>query len=169
MRRAGLRSGVGEDVSEADVLRLALDGHLALSVYLVNSAVARLGKVIPISEAMTVPGIPVPGEQPRQVVLGLQLNDSECLVVESDIVTIKGVWDLSPIGGAFLDVENKYHESTGGPVVTRQSVDGVWVKNKDGQLWQLQESYDDSEFESGSAADQRRFEEGHGRPRRRAL
>ena len=36
----------GEDVSEADVLRLALDGRLQLSVYFVNNANARCGKVV---------------------------------------------------------------------------------------------------------------------------
>jgi len=41
----------GEDVSEADVLRLALDGHLKLSVNLVNGAVARRGKVVTLNQA----------------------------------------------------------------------------------------------------------------------
>lgn len=36
----------GEDVTEADVLRLALDGRLRLSVYFVNHAKARCGKVV---------------------------------------------------------------------------------------------------------------------------
>jgi hypothetical protein len=36
----------GEDVTEADVLRLALDGHLRLSVNFVNHARARCGKVV---------------------------------------------------------------------------------------------------------------------------
>lgn len=40
----------GEEVTEADVLRLALDGHLTLSVYLVNHARARMGKFVPLSE-----------------------------------------------------------------------------------------------------------------------
>lgn len=36
----------GEDVTEADVLRLALDGRIRLSVYFVNHAKARCGKVV---------------------------------------------------------------------------------------------------------------------------
>lgn len=36
----------GEEVSEADVLRLALDGHLKLSVNFVNHAQARCGRVV---------------------------------------------------------------------------------------------------------------------------
>jgi hypothetical protein len=41
----------GEDVTEADVLRLGLDGHLRLSVYFVNGASGRCGPVIPIDDA----------------------------------------------------------------------------------------------------------------------
>lgn len=37
----------GEEVSEADVLRLALDGHLKLSVSFVNHTMGKCGKVIP--------------------------------------------------------------------------------------------------------------------------
>lgn len=40
----------GEEVTEADVLRLALDGHLTLSVYFVNHATARMGKFVPLNE-----------------------------------------------------------------------------------------------------------------------
>lgn len=40
----------GEEVSEPDVLRLALDGHLKLSVNFVNHASARRGKIIPWEE-----------------------------------------------------------------------------------------------------------------------
>lgn len=40
-----------EEVTEADVLRLALDGHLRLSVHFVNHANARRGLVGPITEA----------------------------------------------------------------------------------------------------------------------
>lgn len=40
----------GEEVTEADVLRLALDGRLRLSVYFVNHGKARCGKVIPWEE-----------------------------------------------------------------------------------------------------------------------
>jgi hypothetical protein len=40
----------GEEVTEADVLRLALDGHMTLSVYFVNHARARPGKFVLFSE-----------------------------------------------------------------------------------------------------------------------
>lgn len=40
----------GEEISEADVLRFALDGHLTLSVNLVNHTRAKVGKVVGWSE-----------------------------------------------------------------------------------------------------------------------
>lgn len=54
----------GEDVTEADVLRLALDGRLRLSVYFVNHAKARCGKVIPW-EATDWRLLPHPDELPN--------------------------------------------------------------------------------------------------------
>lgn len=45
-----LSISAGEPVSEADILRLGLDGHLKLSVHFVNHARARMGKVVPWSE-----------------------------------------------------------------------------------------------------------------------
>lgn len=41
----------GEPVSEADVLQLGLDGYLKLSVYFVNGAVAKRGKVVSYEQA----------------------------------------------------------------------------------------------------------------------
>jgi hypothetical protein len=55
-------SGVcGEPVTEADVLRLGLDGHLTLSVHLVNHARARMGSVVSLDQAETKI-MPAPGE-----------------------------------------------------------------------------------------------------------
>lgn len=57
----------GEEVTEADVLRLALDGHLTLSVYFVNHAKARMGKFIPLSEtewSFAPPLLPIPTGAP---------------------------------------------------------------------------------------------------------
>ena len=40
-----------EEVTSAEVLRLALDGHLKLSVNFVNHADVKRGKIVPIDEA----------------------------------------------------------------------------------------------------------------------
>ena len=45
-----LSASAGEEVSGADVLRFALDGHLTLSVYFVNHARGTRGRVVPYTE-----------------------------------------------------------------------------------------------------------------------
>jgi len=148
----------GEEVCEADVLRLALDGHLKLSVNFVNHARARRGTVIPLIEAKTVPGpITKEGEDPYQVVLAINLNGRDFLELEKKIVTLDGVWDLPMIGNEQLDIEHEYQNLTGGPAVTLQGLDGAFVRGQDGQLCQLQESFDENEYQSGSEAHLRKL------------
>lgn len=150
----------GEEVSESDVLRLALDGHLRLSVNFVNHTQAKRGKVVPLSEAKTVPGIPTwEGQEPYEVVLALRLNEDDFLELEEKITTLDGIWDLPLIGNEQLDVEHKYQQLTDGPAVTLQGMDGAFVKGQDGQLCQLQESFDDNEYQHGSEAHRRKLEE----------
>ncbi|MEK6244040.1 MAG: hypothetical protein AABM33_06010 [Pseudomonadota bacterium] len=149
----------GENVTEADVMRLALDGHLRLSVNFVNHTEAKPGKVIPLSEARTAPGLVRDGQEPYDVVLALQLNDRDFLELDKKIVNLTDVWDLPMIGNERLDVEHKYQNLTDGPAVTLQGLDGAFVKGQDGQLCQLQESYDENEYKSGSKAHLRKLEE----------
>ena len=42
---------LGEDVTEADILGLGLDGRLTLSVSFLNFTLGRIGKIIPYNEA----------------------------------------------------------------------------------------------------------------------
>lgn len=151
----------GEEATEADVLRLALDGHLKLSVNFVNHASARCGTVVPIENAKyydfssmldaNLPAMKHNGK-PLIVLEGFKLNDKEVLELEEDVVYLDEVYDLPMIGNEQLDIEHKYQQLTGGPKVTLQGLDGAFVKSQDGQLCRLQESYDDNEYQSGSSA-----------------
>lgn len=47
-----LSASAGEVVSEADILRFAIDGHLTLSVYFVNHARGTRGKIVPYTETL---------------------------------------------------------------------------------------------------------------------
>lgn len=138
----------GEDVSEADVLRLALDGHLKMSVNFVNYATARRGKVIPIDEvnyrelspwvlsAITIPGLQ--GE-PVEVMEGLNLDDKRVLVLEDTLVTLDGVFDLAMIGNERSDIEHNYQMLTGGPPVELSSLEGAFVVSDGETMFQLQD------------------------------
>lgn len=68
-----LSISVGEKVTEADVLRFALDGHLTLSVYFVNGAVARRGEIVSLEDTnwtlipqpLNAPGIVILEQDPE--------------------------------------------------------------------------------------------------------
>lgn len=222
----------GEEVTEADVLRLALDGHLQLSVNFVNHAQARCGQIVTWAETEWFLGPPSSSilgiqtrlpvtcnssspilERPVQdtvIEIGAEINgtsiigsplenltlkrdsekilecppklqtlietlmekalkgeieqlaapylkslnidDERYLNLSDEVVTIMGVWDLSMIGNEQLDIEHAYQNLTGGPAVTLQGIDGAFVHKSDKQMYQLQEDYDDNEYQSGSTA-----------------
>lgn len=179
----------GEDVTEADVLRLALDGRIRLSVYFVNHAKARCGKVVTWDEtdwwlfpdsddfpggrvmkrggqATTDECRPCPqklealfNEIPETergkyypMMRELNIDGERFLTLSDNVTTLRGVWDLPMIGNEQLDIEHQYQGLTGGPSVTLQGLDGAFVEGRDGQICQLQENYDDNEYQAGSSA-----------------
>lgn len=165
----------GEDVTEADVLRLALDKRLRLSVYFVNHAKARGGKVARYTEAELVAAIQagkfpddlewmkfpkdfsaaMRGESGGEEVthlMSLRIDDDRYFTLGDNVITLQGVWDLPMVGNERLDVEHQYQNMTDGPAVTLQGLDGAFVEGQDGQIFQLQESYDRNEYMDGSSA-----------------
>jgi hypothetical protein len=127
----------GEDVSEADVLRLALDGHLTLSVYFVNHTSARCGPVVSRSDAKrhTVPAFD--NHESIEIIEGVEIGDQviECLPL---IFQLQDVWDLKMQGAEQIDVEHRYQFLTGGPPVGLYSLAGAIVCREDGTHCQLQ-------------------------------
>ena len=83
---------------------------------------------------------------------GIQLNGGEVLELESEVVRLAGVWDLPMIGGERWDVEHEYQLLTAGPPVTLSSLEGAFVQDDAGTIFQLQESFDENEFQAGSRA-----------------
>lgn len=131
----------GEDVTEADVLRLGLDGHLRLSVRFVNLAQAKRyvdpapGFAEAYQEftavaAARAAGLPVPvfaAQAPTPL-------EVEC----SRVVTLRDeVYDLPLVGGEKLSVEQEYQRQTGGPAITLTALDGTFVDTEDGIRFQL--------------------------------
>lgn len=164
---------LGEEVTEADVLQLALNGRLRLSVHFVNHAKARCGKVVLYTDAE--PGAAIqsglltdgPKEMPKDMavamrseqegeevtdLMSLPIGDVRFLALSDDLITLQGVWDLPMIGGERLDVEHRYQKLTGGPSVTLQMLDGVFVEGRDGKICQIQARYDDDRYQLGSNA-----------------
>jgi hypothetical protein len=179
-----LTISAGEVVTEADIFRLALDGHLTLSVYFVNYATARAGKIVSYEETKWSLIKPIfeielpefdektvcrradpPGllklyqDAPEALASGyipvmasLCIDEDRYINLDDDVTTLKGVWDLPMWGAEGLDVEHEFQSLTGGPEVTLQNLEGAFVQGAENVICQLQENYDDNEFQPGSRA-----------------
>lgn len=144
---------VGEPISEADLLRFALDKRLTLSVHFVNLGVGRVGRVVPIEQAERHPPMfPKEGEEEIWIVSGVPLSDTEVLQFEDDVTRLDGVYDLPMLGAERIDVERRFQELTNGPRVELTNLEGPLLSGEDGVLIRLLESWEENEFADGSRA-----------------
>jgi hypothetical protein len=131
----------GEDVSEADVLRLALDGHLTLSVYFVNHAWGWCGPSVPKQRVLKI------NEKEYLVDCGgLAVGEDRVIVLAPETVQLRGIWDLTMLGSERLDVEHRYQALTGGPAVNLEDLEGPILCRDDGMYCQVREHFSNNEF-----------------------
>jgi hypothetical protein len=135
----------GEDVSEADVLRLALDRRLTLSVHFVNHAEAQCGRVLPLSDAERKV-IRISENEYFHTIEGIYLGDDRVLSYNREVSTLDGIWDLSMLGAEAIDIEYKYQFLTGGPRVDLYFLDGPFVNRPDGTWARIVDHFSDNEF-----------------------
>jgi hypothetical protein len=147
----------GEEVTEADILRLGLDGRLTLSVNFVNYAYGKLQKVVYFDEEVLRNSVSQGIYPPEfkfaampfsedKLMLARRIDEGKFLTIEDDInvVRIEGIWDLPMIGGEDIYVRSKYHELTDGPPVDLINIDGCFVaRDKDIILVVQDEDSDD--------------------------
>jgi len=138
----------GEDVTEADILQLALENHLKLSVNFLNQTVARRGNIVgyedvqwgefPIELGFKVPNLPVEakGESLRYME-SLQIDNTRFLNFSDELTTIQDVWDLPMIGCGLLHIKNKYQSLIGGPEVAFQILGGPVVEGPNELFYQV--------------------------------
>jgi hypothetical protein len=131
-RHLSILSGV--DISEADVLRFALDERLTLSVYFVNKTTARCAKTVPRLASE-------PPTKNKDIVItinpdGFRLDDFKFIPYDADINYIGGLWDLVMIEGVRIEIEKKYQLLTGGPIVKEPLCEFQLVNRPDG-TWGL--------------------------------
>ena len=100
-------------------MQLTLEGHLKLSVNLVNYTNVKPGKVINFDDEKLVESL-AKGIYPDQldwcvslrsdkpVLRNLRIGKNQYLKIEENVVAIEGVWDLPMIGGERMYVEKKY-------------------------------------------------------------
>jgi hypothetical protein len=179
----------GEDVTKTDVLRLALDGHLKLSINFVNEAKVRGGEIVSWNETEWAPFYlggqdekpawwgrilsKKAAELPPKLaellaewkvdeilndgdfhpgMMSIHIGGERFLNLYDEAKTIQGVWDLPMIGGEKLDIENVCQSTEGGPEVVLLHPDGVFVESQNGEICQLQQYFEDDEYQPGSRA-----------------
>lgn len=151
----------GEEVSEADVYRLALDGHLTLSVNFVNHTTAIRGNVIPIEDAqyrevsaLALALFPIENHQGERVEVmeGINLDGSRVLELEDVVITLSGVYDLLMLGNERNEMEHAFQMLTGGPAVTLSILEGAFVTSGSTTMFQLQERIDSIKLDPSSQA-----------------
>jgi hypothetical protein len=123
-----------EKVSDADVLRLALDGHLKLSVRFMDPSQALCGTIQTVekpSECFDPTSIGDVDEREDRIrkekrVL-ISALDNRALDIEGEY-HIDGVWDLLMLGGERAYVEDTYQTMINGPGVYPWHFDaGIYV------------------------------------------
>lgn len=162
-----LSFSTGEIASTADILRLCLDGHLTLSIRFRSTASVRPGFRLPseevtvvientvdmpelnpvnsrpcTGESVTVPGYTA-GTAGHVMVSSEGCESDIGLIIEKNVVKVEGVLDLLLFSDGRHIVENQYDQFTGGAVVERDFVKGIYLEGDDGIIYQLQERFDE--------------------------
>ena len=105
-----LSSSLNEEISEADILNFALNGHLNLSIYFIKPAWARYWK-----HDREIP------ETFWNEQVSASEDDTETVNYIDPIDRVReinDVWNLSMTGGVSNDIQNKFHQLTDGPDVS---------------------------------------------------
>lgn len=156
---AHLTAVLGEPITEADLYRLCLDGHLTLSANFFNYASAKKGRFVKDSdiEYITYDGflgdhkITLPSNHE------IYVEPDKWICLEENVSSIGGVWDLPMLGAEVADIEHYYQQETSGVAVTLCNLDGMFVQRGD-VICQLQTDYEENEFKGGSKAHRRELE-----------
>lgn len=150
-----LSISAGADISEAEILRLSLDGHLTLSVFFVNPVIGERRDIDSIKRKLSeydetqahqtaaeyqawldsavgewqalTDQYPAGFDQDHELEALEMLNDKGL----QNPQTLEGLWDLPMIGKEALEVRSRYQSLTGGVVVNRKCIYGLLVKKHD--------------------------------------
>lgn len=122
---------VGEEVTAADLLRLAIDRQLTLSLHFVNGVHLRQWGAVDM-ESVTWTEVLSPygkgvDRYPDGGTIRVLEDGSTVQLMGPVFRSLPGVADLPMIGSEATEVEREYQRMTGGPPHTVLSWDGVTV------------------------------------------
>ena len=143
---------LNDEVSEADIIQMAIDGHIRLSVIFPNRAYAKLGQIVPYRNVPLKELPNLDGKGTTTYVDGYLIEDvapnqitqeTSFVCFEDHVQSIDGIWDLAMKGNERIGVEFELHQMIGGPEVTMINVDGTFLNRPDGTWAALQDQFDD--------------------------
>lgn len=142
-----------DEINASDVLQLALDGHIKLSVNFPNGAKARLGKITPYKEVPVLELPPIGEGAATHYLNGYPLEqyrstdeineETPFICFDKEVVSIEGTWDMAMMGNERIDVEFALYQMIDGPEVTMVNIDGTFLNRPDGTWASLQDKFDD--------------------------
>lgn len=115
---------LGESVVLTDICQLALDGHLTISVRLINQAYALAGRC-------TLMG------NERSSDISSKTDTSKWIAFDEKVQVIGGVWDLPMIGMESSCVLKQFQNSSSQPAFDGGDTNGVFLAQGD-QVYKLQ-------------------------------
>ncbi|MCP5160686.1 MAG: hypothetical protein H7A00_03320 [Hahellaceae bacterium] len=129
-----------ESVTDADVLRLALDKEIVISVRLVKIAYGESGVVKDL-----LPGTfrIFPAPKPFEVEIiellddGTMISDSQYFQGDNNVVVLDGIFDLPMIGGEAQFVLSAYETLTRGVAITDSPLHGTFVQGASNTIYRL--------------------------------
>lgn len=123
------------DISISDLLHIAIDGHLKLSIKLFYPAIGKAGCLVPV-ESASFELIDQPNVEPWKLYDGTVLlkDGKEHSVIEwsDDLIPILGLYDFLMLGSETVDLQKIYLESIGLPSlkVVEQNFEGILLLNR---------------------------------------
>lgn len=122
-----------EDITEADIFRLALDGTLTLSLFLPIGISAYRAEMRPF---------PADHDESLRASMISRNGGIDCLTITTDeTIWLKGVVDLSMMGGEKFIIEAAYYERQNVTIERHYGGGGIIVEQS-GQLFELTQMYD---------------------------
>jgi hypothetical protein len=149
-----------DNVTVADVLQLVLEGHLRLSVNLIDGEFVKTGTVIPIEQAVEVSSPKSTRDFFEQTFSngevkfykGVKIDDDRVLDINhsDDITAIRGIFDLIILECFSMELERIHHELCNAEIEIEIEIryvgDGIFVESEKGQIYQLQRRWDENHY-----------------------
>lgn len=146
----------GEEISEADVFQLGLDGHLRLSVYFVNGMTVQSGDEVRYDEA-ALKSAYASGQYPKELqwaelpshiwmaelypdwpidenakttmsLWSPRIDEGRFWNPSGEVSCIEGVWDLPMIGAEKYQIKHLYFQGTDGTYVEPQNFNSTFLE-----------------------------------------